>query len=420
MIDRKEPFDNSNKNAETDRNDDTKITKNLSFQSQSLKNMPAIPSASFTTLIDLDISRNSLSELPDTIGNFEMLQYLNCSRNQIRILPQALGKLVHLRSLIALSNSLRTYHRSLPLSELAALRCLKKLDLRYNSKLRGPAFKALQEILPERVEIQVTLPSNTQNKQKHHACDRDATLLQSQLEPWSTPHLRKRLEKVFQEKTNPDTVHRPEIIQRLLTLYHKNVGPTRPILWFQGTPVDPGLCDLLSQELREWARCYSSCPRERPTINAQVYMILRSPAEFSQKDGPKALRAAKKREQNRSLWELAHRAMKSVDPDYAQQYTALAVTCNFVGSPHIDTQNSGPFYGMALGDFWDGGALCVELNPMAVAAVDTRHRLGKVDGRYPHWVSPYQGERFSLIFYQTLGGSVPMERAVYSEPCTIP
>ena len=42
-----------------------------------------------------------------------------------------------------------------------------------------------------------------------------------------------------------------------------------------------------------------------------------------------------------------------------------------------------------------------------MAAVETRGALGKVDGRYPHWVAPHTGDRFSLIFYVTEGEFLP-------------
>lgn len=49
------------------------------------------------------------------------------------------------------------------------------------------------------------------------------------------------------------------------------------------------------------------------------------------------------------------------DENFAQQYTALAVTHNFIGSPHIDRQNVCPFYGISLGNFDDGtGGIMVE------------------------------------------------------------
>ena len=36
--------------------------------------------------------------------------------------------------------------------------------------------------------------------------------------------------------------------------------------------------------------------------------------------------------------------------------------------------------------------------------------------RWPHWVTPYSGERFSLIFYHTVGEVVPRHGALPQEP----
>ena len=100
----------------------------------------------------------------------------------------------------------------------------------------------------------------------------------------------------------------------------------------------------------------------------------------------------------------------------------------------------------------------MECSARVVAVVDTKDRLGKVDGRYPHWVAPYDGEegeegggeggmegvgeagrpgrpgraeegggaggegggegieRFSLIYYQTAGTMLPVGPAVFSVP----
>ena len=79
--------------------------------------------------------------------------------------------------------------------------------------------------------------------------------------------------------------------------------------------------------------------------------------------------------------------MVAHDLQYSKEFTSNAFTRNFQGSPHIDTQNIAPFYGLSMGDF-TGGALCVEYSPREVAHVDTHGKLAKVDGRYPHWVAP--------------------------------
>ena len=106
-----------------------------------------------------------------------------------------------------------------------------------------------------------------------------------------------------------------------------------------------------------------------------------------------------------------------MDPEFAANFSALAVTRNFQGSPH--KQNTGPFYGLSLGCFPEGqGGVCVEADPFVVAFINTRHRLGKVDGRQPHWVSPHPAgtERFSLIYYQTNGDYLPPTTAYFGTP----
>jgi hypothetical protein len=48
-----------------------------------------------------------------------------------------------------------------------------------------------------------------------------------------------------------------------------------------------------------------------------------------------------------------------------------------------------------------------------------KNRLGKVDGRYPHWVSNYnvdEEERFSLIYYDTLSSYQTPGPAIFSIP----
>lgn len=247
--------------------------------------------------------------------------------------------------------------------------------------------------------------------------DRDATLLRSQLEPWPTPILRQRLVDVFGGNfTELVELGRAEIMERLLLAYHQ-AGTERKVIRANGIPVRESLIELLLVELRAWALRHTKNRQERPSISAKSYMILRSPAEFSTKNSQKAKLAAAKIRQYSTLWELATMAITEADPEYATKFTALAVTMGFQGSPHIDKQNVGPFYGLAIGDFPDGqGGICVECSAFVVAQVNTKNRLGKVDGRFPHWVAPYDPEttRYSLIYYQTDGKQTPKTSAFFS------
>ena len=131
-------------------------------------------------------------------------------------------------------------------------------------------------------------------------------------------------------------------------------------------------------------------------------------------DSVKTKKETAKLTRYQSLFDEAVAALTEIDPTFAQRFTALAVTKNFVGSPHIDTLNVGPFYGLSLGDFTPGGGcIAVECSPFVVAEVDTHGRFGKVDGRFPHWVTPYQGTRYSLIYYVTSGTVEPQTTAIF-------
>ena len=122
-------------------------------------------------------------------------------------------------------------------------------------------------------------------------------------------------------------------------------------------------------------------------------------------------------EGNSKLWNLALQAMQEVDAEFATRCSEIAVTFGFAGSPHIDRQNASPFYGLALGNFAEGtGCVTVECSPRVVAEVNTKNRLGRVDGRYPHWVGNYNAadeERFSLIYYDTLSAYQPPGPAIF-------
>jgi len=380
---------------------------------------------SWASILSLDLSHNELSELPG-IERLVSLSELNLCRNHFRVLPSSLRLLSNLSKLNASRNDIRP---SLEFMQILlrppVLQSLQELDITFNKLCYTQELEDfLTAKLPNvAVRMTVTFPPPPGAKVGESAGDRDSTLLRSQLEPYTTLQLRRRLVETFGEepyaKVGPKPPPRAELMEHLLERYvMAGVVQERKLVRVNGTPVDPELLEELLVLMREWAARHTN-HQERPNIHAQTYMILRSPVEFEEKlpAGSRKAHAAKtKYEQNERLWKLAVAAMASVDPDFAATFTGLALTQGFRGSPHIDTTNSGPFYGLSFGDFADGtGGIRVELDAMTVAEVNTKGRLGKVDGRFPHWVAPYDEgcERFSLIYYKTDCDVVPQTSAVF-------
>ena len=456
------------------------------------------------TLTALDVSRNTLDELPPSgLGSFAALGMLDVSCNRLRVLPVELPP--NLTSLIALSNSFRPVARSLPLAALAALPKLTLLDLQYNAKLGGEATgAAIREALPKGCEVRLTASRRQVTSGSAHgapgrppkpsAAQRDATQLRAQLEPLSTPQLRGRLDRLFGQPTHPDDVDREGVLSRLVLAYEAS-GPRR-IRKVRGVPptqcpharnrmdalYSPRACsvcvcvcvcvcvpqvrgvapqdDAPLDALLELLRATdfpTGAQRERQTVKAAGYMVLprplngasagealyaseadprvcdshadgsggsggsggssfsgecdTQPAERAVRESAKARLAAAKLRRHARIFDLAYEIIAGVDSEFAEAYTAIAVTKQFEGSPHIDTENVAPFYGLALGDF-TGGEICVESDALEVTQVETRRRLGKIDGRYPHWVAPHTGERYSIIYYVSSGAVVPQGPAV--------
>ena len=436
----------------------------VSFHDQHLQSppfllLPALDQQplNWRLLQTLDLSCNELSALPG-LEQIKQLTDLNISRNWFKAIPAQVVQLHSLVNLNARRNFLRPNDKSLALVSLATLTQLKQLDIQWNNKCkRQDWLDMLKQKLGEHVLVLMTVsfPAPDGSFVGASPAVRDAEQLRAQLEPWGTLTLRRRLVNTFScPPTNPEKVLRAQVVQTLLQCYaqegmmQQDDGKgCREIIHVEGVPImDGALLNEILCELKQWVDTKRSVKQERPSVRAQNYMILRSPKEFEAKlvasasggvgavggvgaaggatkvgkrGSRKALLAKHKWEQHQVLWELATRAMNLVDVEFAETFTALAVTHNFVGSPHIDKQNIGPFYGMSLGNFQDGeGGICVEYDPLRIVQVNTKGRMGKVDGRFPHWVAPYnlsqdKGiDRYSLVYYQTEGEPTELREAV--------
>lgn len=365
----------------------------------------------------LNLSRNRLESLPTELFSLFSLEHLDLSRNQLTGIPTEIQQLRNLVSLVLLSNKLRL--RLLPVDEIASLLYLDLVDVRYNPKLeKGSARATLSSRLPTRVTLKTSGGQASENGKKESACDRDPNELRSQLEPLSTPQLRKRLSRAFDVEIKDDDENafdREYVIKTLLKAYDQQC-PVRMVRNERGVPVSEEVLRGLLKEME--AISWPGTTRERPKIAAEYYMILQKPVVSNavENGSTNAKRQAAKLEKYGAMWDKAVAAIKQTDQGFAERFTALAVTKNFRGSPHIDTLNIGPFYAISMGNFSGGGKLCVECSATTIAQVDTNGCFAKIDGRFPHWVSDYEGTRYSLIYYVTRGEVIPQTTAIFEPP----
>ena len=162
---------------------------------------------------------------------------------------------------------------------------------------------------------------------------------------------------------------------------------------FRGSPLPVALVRQLRHALDRYPWRLVSPKRQRQRLRADQYVVVPRRALILTADPPvttavveceQTSQSAAKQRAGR-VHALAHAVMQWAAPDAA--YTHVAITKNFVGSPHVDAYDVSYQHALCLGDFGGtggAGSLCVETGGLAgreVCVVDTRNRIARVDGR---------------------------------------
>ena len=156
---------------------------------------------------------------------------------------------------------------------------------------------------------------------------------------------------------------------------------------------------------------WSSMPAEgklRGTMADNSFKLGLSTKEWGRNNGPYSPFAFKPgmgvwegqsvTKRHRELWEAAGALIHAVDPSYP--WTSVQFNKNFGGSPatrHRDDKDATHQVATAFGEY-TGGELRVH-GQEGIVDVNTRDRFVRFDGRYEHEVLPYEGRRYSVIFF---------------------
>lgn len=91
------------------------------------------------------------------------------------------------------------------------------------------------------------------------------------------------------------------------------------------------------------------------------------------------------------LFKAIKKMMNMYDPDF--KFTTIQLNKNVLSPPHVDKNNVGPSYIIGLGDY-EGGKLVIEGKEYNI-----KNRFKKFDGTRGHWVTPFEGVRYTLVFF---------------------
>lgn len=230
--------------------------------------------------------------------------------------------------------------------------------------------------------------------------------LEEQLEPLTISQLRYRLSELnynlsaLEEcaQKSGGRIAKKKLLIDILCFQHRN-NPTlfpRIIVHMSGKMIPENLLTPLRSCLTNL-----TWQVKKRKLQASEYLVLGVAAEGAPFRVPPLYDA---------LWGLAAAVISFMSPGF--EYSSVAVTKNLVGSPHVDRNDKTHQFTFSLGDFTGGGELCVEADASTVCVVNTKERLVAVDGQRPHWVAPYSGLRYSLVYYRVTGSPMPPEQAV--------
>jgi len=240
--------------------------------------------------------------------------------------------------------------------------------------------------------------------------------LRDQLAALPLEQLSERLQVLGESVREPDSsefvrgfkaARRTELLDALCAAYGARVvHQPRVVVDDVGIPLPDDVVATLLEAVR--MMCWKE--NVRPGVDASGYVILKRPTGSPGSWHPQDPRTVRRR-----VWDLSESLLRNVSQKASDfHFTAIAVSRNFRGSPHIDKNDISVQYALSLGEFDErGGKLCVEESPLQVRAFNTRGRIVCFDGRFPHWVSGYDGERYSVIFYRSAGVEDPRVRAVH-------
>jgi hypothetical protein len=94
----------------------------------------------------------------------------------------------------------------------------------------------------------------------------------------------------------------------------------------------------------------------------------------------------------KSLYNSLRKLISHHDPDFI--YTTIQVNKNVFCEPHVDKNNVGPSYVIALGDFI-GGNIVVEGKE-----INIHNKMFQFNGTKGHWITPFTGTRYSIVFFE--------------------
>jgi hypothetical protein len=97
------------------------------------------------------------------------------------------------------------------------------------------------------------------------------------------------------------------------------------------------------------------------------------------------------------LLKMAKAFLKTHDPKYG--FHAVTINKNHAAAKHVDSNNRGHSYIIGLGDYTGGELVFTDKASPNYGTHNIKNRWLRFDGSTEHYVKPFKGERYTLVYY---------------------
>ena len=110
---------------------------------------------------------------------------------------------------------------------------------------------------------------------------------------------------------------------------------------------------------------------------------------------------ASKKQRFKNLKDISFKIMKQKDPRF--KFTSIQFNKNNRTKLHTDAKNIGQSYILGLGDYTGGNIIIYDEKGQNPKSINIKNRFYKFNGSiYPHETAPFEGTRYTLVFYNVL------------------
>lgn len=105
-----------------------------------------------------------------------------------------------------------------------------------------------------------------------------------------------------------------------------------------------------------------------------------------------------KLEKYKNIFLLSKKMLNQYDPSF--KFTSIQFNKNHRAAKHLDSKNVGVSYIIGLGDYTGGNLMVYDEKGSKYKSINIKNKFYKFNGSiYPHETEPFQGTRYTLVYY---------------------